>query len=220
MKQFFLALAVLLAFTGMVNGEDMKVGRHNVVELTDSDDQVIVHYIGVECDTLQYVEDGKRYVCVTPQSSGKLRLLITIVNFETRKFQSENKEFDCVGKRQGGDDKPPEKDDPVEEPTGVVDLSKFLLSIKDENHRSTMAHLFKLSIMELDEKEPLETTRFKFNQILRREIRKRKEAINAFDDYDMTHFLAEVHNAVDKHVESGSIKTTSQYIAALKTIGD
>lgn len=225
MKQFFLALAVLLAFTGLVNGEDMKVGRHNIVELTDADDQVIVHYVGVECDTLQYVEDGKIYVCVTPQSSGKLRLLITIVNFETRKLQSDNKEFDCVGKPQGGDNKPPVKEDPVEEdpveePTEGIDLSHFLDTIGDEGHESTVIHLFKLSIMELDPKETLGTTRFKFNQVLRREIRKRKEASPAFDECDLTPFLARLHDALDNHVKKGDIKTTSEYIAALKTIGE
>lgn len=227
MKQFFLALAVLLAFTGLVNGEDMKVGRHNIVELTDADDQVIVHYVGVDCDTLQYVENGKRYVCVTPQQSGELRLLITIVNFETRKFESANKEFDCVGKVQGGDDKPPVDKPyedhevtppPVEDPDGVS-LKYLLKEIADEGHRSTVAHLVKLSTALLDENAPLGTTRFKFNQELRSEIRKRKESNNEFDEVDLTVFLAKVHDRVNELVANGSIKTSKQYIAAVSTLG-
>ena len=223
MKQFFLALMVLFVSCGFAAGEDMKVGRHNIVELTDADDQVIVHYVGVDCDTLQYVENGKRYVCITPQSIGKLRLLITIVNFETKKFESDNKEFDCVGKLLGGDDKPPVKEEPQEpedpkEPK-PVDLFHFLDLIEDEGHRSTVVHLFKLSVLELDSKDSLASVRFKFNQVLRREIRKRKEASPAFDECDLTVFLANLHDAMDGYVKEGEIKTSSEYINALKTIG-
>ena len=75
--KYILPIIFFLLGCYVAGGEEIKVGRLHTVELCSTDDQVVVHQIGVPADTMQFEKDGKRCMVIVPHQDRDWETLIS-----------------------------------------------------------------------------------------------------------------------------------------------
>jgi len=208
--KYILPIIFFLLGCHVAFGEEIKVGRLHTVELCPVEDQVVVHQIGVEADTMHFEKDGKRCLVIVPQREGKITLMLTIVNFEDRKLESKDMVLECVG------EKPATKPAPD---SNLRPLSR-LLTLLDSRYHSFIVHTIMTLSEGVEGHESLVVARVEFNDLLRRAIEGKKATDKVADEVDFAVFLDAVHEEFNTQVTAGVISNAAEYRNHLRTIGE
>ena len=210
--KYILPIIFFLLGCYVAGGEEIKVGRLHTVELCSTDDQVVVHQIGVPADTMQFEKDGKRCMVIVPQESGRITLMLTIVNFEDKKLESKDVYLDCVGER------PVPKPEPA--PDGRLEPLSRLLTLLDAKYHSFIIATMRSLTETISERDNLTISRINFNDLLRTAIEAQKARDKIADEVDFSVFLEAVHKDMNRHIAAGDIVTSIDYKNHIKTIGE
>lgn len=193
---------------------NLDLNRLNEIELSaDQGASVVYHILGPDADVREINEDGRTILLIVPREAGKLTLLLTIVNFETKKLTSKKLEFIVEGPKPDPN-KPvirPEPIDPVEptDPIGDKDLldliperskelKKNCVTLADaleDNKSSVKIGLWSHEIGSRD----LETLRSQIAKVISAIMSQSKSDHRPTDDADYRPFLSAVSQHLNKY---------------------